>query len=203
MGRELGQSGQATLDQALVILQQGGDVHRRMHALLEEATQRTPEAAAQRCAEVARMAQDIEFADVAMKATLMQAQALHQAQQSTAAAALLRECVPRLAEQQPAAMYLPQAWWTAAQVFDACGDTGSAITTLAQGNRWILDIALPRVPEVFRDSFLQRNATNRAMLAAAGQRLDGGWTAAELTRSCHTSAGLSGHREIVRPIDLR
>jgi hypothetical protein len=32
-------------------------------------------------------------------------------------------------------------------------------------------VALPQVPAEFRDSFLQRNPTNRALLAAADRRL--------------------------------
>jgi len=32
-------------------------------------------------------------------------------------------------------------------------------------------VALPNVPEEFRDSFMQRNPVNRALLAAADRRL--------------------------------
>ena len=38
---------------------------------------------------------------------------------------------------------------------------------LAQGATWVRRVALPNVPDVFRDSFLQRNPSNRALLAAA------------------------------------
>ena len=33
------------------------------------------------------------------------------------------------------------------------------------------DAPLPHVPEAFRESFLQRNPTNRSLLAAADRRL--------------------------------
>jgi hypothetical protein len=67
-------------------------------------------------------------------------------------------------------MYLPDAWWIAAQVFDACGASDEAMMALAQGARWIRQVALPNVPEAFRDSFLQRNPTNCSLLAAAARR---------------------------------
>jgi len=71
----------------------------------------------------------------------------------------------------PADMYLPDAWWIAVQVFDACAASDEALMALAQGTRWIRQLALPHVPEAFRDSFLHRNPTNLALLAAADRRL--------------------------------
>ena len=71
---------------------------------------------------------------------------------------------------KPADMYLPDAWWIAGQVFDACGATDEAMMALARGAHWIRQVALPNVPEAFRPSFLERNATNRSLLAAAGRR---------------------------------
>jgi hypothetical protein len=67
-------------------------------------------------------------------------------------------------------MYLPDAWWIAVQVFDACGASDEVMTALGHGLRWIRQVALPHVPAAFRDSFLERNATNRALLAAATRR---------------------------------
>ena len=42
---------------------------------------------------------------------------------------------------------------------------------LAHGTDWVRRVALPNVPDEFRDSFLQRNPANRALLAAADRRL--------------------------------
>ena len=56
-------------------------------------------------------------------------------------------------------------------MFEASGDGDEALMALAQGAHWVRRVALPNVPEAFRDSFLQRNATNRALLAAADRRL--------------------------------
>jgi len=55
-------------------------------------------------------------------------------------------------------------------VFDANGVADEAMSALAAGTRWIRQVALPHVPEAFRESFLHRNETNRALLAAAGRR---------------------------------
>ena len=83
----------------------------------------------------------------------------------------MRELVPQLATVQPADLYFGHAWWLAAQVFEASGDGDQALMALAHGAQWVRRVALPNVPEEFRDSFMQRNPTNRALLAAADRRL--------------------------------
>ena len=83
----------------------------------------------------------------------------------------MHELVPQLATLQPADLYLGQAWWLAAQVFEASGDGDQALLALAHGAQWVRRVALPNVPEAFRASFVERNPTNRALLAAADRRL--------------------------------
>jgi hypothetical protein len=113
-----------------------------------------------------------------MRAELLRALALHHDGHSAAGAALLRTLLPRLAAVQPADMYLPDAWWIAQQVFSGIGADDEAAAALASGVRWIRQVALPQVPEPFRDSFLQRNPTNRALLnraaASNGRDIQGG-----------------------------
>ena len=58
---------------------------------------------------------------------------------------------------QPADLYFGHAWWLAAQVFEASGDGDQALMALAHGAQWVRRVALPNVPEEFRDSFMQRN----------------------------------------------
>ena len=169
--RALGQPGDAALHNALEILNRGGDPHLRMHALLDEAAGLEPLAAVMRCEEVLRMAGELEFVGVSMKAGLLRARCLHRANRANDAMALLRELLPQLDRVQPADMYLPEAWWIAVQVFDARGASEDAMMALAHGARWIRQVALPHVPEPFRDSFLHRNPTNLALLTAAGRRL--------------------------------
>jgi hypothetical protein len=83
----------------------------------------------------------------------------------------MQELVSQFARVQPADLYIGQAWWLAAQVFDANGDGDQALMALAQGASWVRRTALPNVPAEFVDSFLQRNPTNRALLAVADRRL--------------------------------
>jgi len=167
----LAQPGDSQLRHALEILARAGDPHVRMHALLDQASRLEPHDAVRRCEEVARMAGELEFGGVSMKAEMLRAHGLLRAGRAGEAAALLRTLLPRLGKTQPADMYLPDAWWIAVQVFDASGANEDALMALANGTRWIRQVALPHVPETFRDSFMQRNPTNLAMLAAAGRRL--------------------------------
>ncbi len=168
--RALGLSDGPGLDNALQILDRGGDPHVRMQALLDQAGGLDPAAAVARCEDVLQLAGTLEFGGVAMRAGLLRAWALHRAGRTAEAAAALRELLPRLQRVQPADMYLPEAWWIAVQVFDACAASDEVLQALASAAHWIRQVALPQVPEAFRDSFLQRNPTNRALLAAAERR---------------------------------
>ena len=169
--RALGGSGQVQLQTALRALGPGADPHVRMHTLLDDTDSRDPQATLLRCDEVLRMAQQLEFAGVAMKARLLHAFAQSRAGQTAGAATAMRELTVQIADVQPADLYLPEAWWLAAQVFEANGDGDDALMALARGAQWVRRVALPNVPDEFRDSFLSRNATNRALLAAADTRL--------------------------------
>jgi len=169
--RALGHSGRTQLDNALALLGPGADPHVRMHVLLDQGEADDPRATLRRCDEVLEMALALEFAGVAMKARLLRAHALSRIGQTEAAATAMRELVPLLSTVQPADLYLGHAWWLAAQVFEASGDGDEALMALAHGAQWVRRVALPNVPEEFRDSFMQRNPVNRALLAAADRRL--------------------------------
>ncbi len=169
--RALGQAGgEAALQPALDILGPGIDPHIRMHTLLDRAERLEAERAVDQCDEVVQMAEALEFGGVAMRAKLLRALCLHRAGRTLEAASHLRVVLPALDTVAPADMYLPDAWWIAFQVFDARGASDEAMMALAQGMRWIRQVALPNVPESFRDSFLQRNPTNVALAAAASRR---------------------------------
>ncbi|MBA4174985.1 MAG: hypothetical protein C0505_00255 [Leptothrix sp. (in: Bacteria)] len=68
----------------------------------------------------------------------------------------------------PDAMYRAEAWWVAHQALSAAGRAEAANRALRAGEHWLRQVALPQVPPAFIDSFLNRNAVNRALLAAAG-----------------------------------
>ncbi|MES2958538.1 MAG: AAA family ATPase [Pseudomonadota bacterium] len=156
---------------ALEALDRANDPHVRMHVLLEAVEYSEPAAAMQRCEEVLQMARQLEFGGVAAKARLLHAHAECRAGRTQPAAAAMRELVAGMASVPPADLYRGQAWWLAAQVFDAAGDSAQALLALAQGTDWVRRVALPNVPEEFRDSFLSRNPANRALLAVADRRL--------------------------------
>ena len=112
-----------------------------------------------------------QLAGVVMKVRLLRALAQSRSGDTAAAAAEMHRIVAELPQVQPADLYSGQAWWIAAQVFDQNAEADAALMALAHGTQWVRRQALPHVPEAFRDSFLQRNATNRALLAAADRRL--------------------------------
>jgi len=69
----------------------------------------------------------------------------------------------------PESMYLPEAQLVASQALAAAGALAEAAAAVQAGTDWIRRRALPQVPAPFLDSFLQRNAVNRALLTAASQ----------------------------------
>jgi tetratricopeptide (TPR) repeat protein len=166
LGKPAGQQLQAALD----TLSAGDDPHVRMQLMLDAAEDRDPRATLQHCDEALQLAHQLEFAGVAMKARLRRAQAQSRAGQTQDAALAMRELVDQMAQLQPADLYFGEAWWIAAQVFDANGDGDHCLLALARGAQWVRRVALPNVPEEFRDSFLTRNPVNRALLAAADRR---------------------------------
>ena len=64
-------------------------------------------------------------------------------------------------------MYRGELWLVAARVYEAVKERTLAARMAAQGCAWVQDIADRHVPAAFRDSFLNRNATNRELFALA------------------------------------
>jgi DNA-binding SARP family transcriptional activator len=166
LGQPTGQRMQAALD----TLGAGDDPHVHMQLMLDITDDHDPRATLQRCDEALQLAHRHEFAGVAMKARLRRAHAQSRAGQTQDAALAMRELVEQMTQLPPADMYFGEAWWIAAQVFDANGDGDHCLLALARGAQWVRRVALPNVPEEFRDSFLTRNPVNRALLAAADRR---------------------------------
>jgi tetratricopeptide (TPR) repeat protein len=170
--RALGEPGAGrALQEVQRSLGPGDDPHARMHLALDVAQALEPAEAARCCEEVERWAAGLEFAGVALKARLRRAQAQARSGDTASAARTAREAVAQIDQVLPADLYLGEAWWIAAQVFEAHGDGDEALLALARGAQWVRRVALPQVPEPFRDSFLQRNPHNRALLAAADRKL--------------------------------
>lgn len=165
--RALGQADREARSRVLELIDRPGEFQVRMHALLDQVALLEPAPAAARCEDVVRQACELEYIGVATRARLLHAAMLHRGGRSGDAAPQLRKLLASLATVQPADMYLPEAWRIGVHVFEACGAADEATMALAEATRWIRQTALPNVPEAFRDSFLNRNAVNRALLAAA------------------------------------
>jgi tetratricopeptide (TPR) repeat protein len=80
------------------------------------------------------------------------------------------EAALRLArEVQPDLYYLPELWWTAAQVYAAAGLTEQRREVVQTGAQWIARVAREQVPDPFRESFLHRNPINAQLLQWANE----------------------------------
>ncbi|MDP2370978.1 ATP-binding protein [Rhodoferax sp.] len=76
-----------------------------------------------------------------------------------------------LSTRRQSTMLLPaELWLHGARALLAAGETAPARQLLAIGREWLRCTARDRVPEPFRDSFLNRNPVNRDLLALARQR---------------------------------
>jgi DNA-binding SARP family transcriptional activator len=67
-------------------------------------------------------------------------------------------------------VYRGDLWWRAHEALAAAGAENEALAALTQAVAWI-DATLPNVPDECRDSFLNRNPVNRAILTTASRKL--------------------------------
>ncbi|MEP6609915.1 MAG: BTAD domain-containing putative transcriptional regulator [Burkholderiaceae bacterium] len=170
IARLLGGSAKPDLRRASEALGSTGDPYVGSLVELQEALEMAPIDAAACCVRVRAAAEQIEYFGVALKAGLSSARFLLEASQPDAAAACWTELQPVLASLQPADMYLPEAWLIGHNVLAANGDASGAAALLARAIEWIEQTALPNVPPMYRDSFLNRNPINRAIRTTASRR---------------------------------
>jgi hypothetical protein len=67
-------------------------------------------------------------------------------------------------------VYRGELWWRAHEALAAAGAQDEALGALTEAVAWV-DATLPNVPDECRDSFLNRNPVNRAILTTASRRL--------------------------------
>jgi hypothetical protein len=139
-------------------------------ARLELSRELPPAAALATCTEVEREAMRGEWLGYAAAARVRQADCLA-ADDPRAAADVMGRVLDDLPRISPVDSYLPEAWWVAHRAFAAAGDTPSARAALRTARDWVMRTALPTVPGAYRDSFLNRNPVNRAILTTAGRVL--------------------------------
>jgi DNA-binding SARP family transcriptional activator len=168
--RALGRRGEAQAREAAAILGDHGDPYMSMLVQLDVAGLLPAAEAAAACERVRQAAEAIEYRGVAMKARLLHAQHLRRAGEAPAATGALRHVLEEMAGVQAADLYPPEQWRIAHEIFDAAADRRAADAALACGAEWIRRVAAEHVPDEYRDSFLNRNPTNRALLLAAARR---------------------------------
>ena len=163
----LGRPARPHVERALAILGPCGDVFIRMLALLEAALLLPPAQGAAECAAVEQMADGIEYLGIALKARLLRVRALLDVGDVARAIELLPEHDARFRGVNPADLYYGSVFLVSHLAWRAAGDGAAARRALEEGVAWVRQQALPNVPPPFRDSFLERNPVNRALLTAA------------------------------------
>ena len=95
--------------------------------------------------------------------------ALRRAGRHNESARTARELTDDLATRASIGLYPAEYWWLIFQAFNAAGDRTAALAALRRGADWIRATALAHVADEFKDSFLDRNPVNRAVLTTASQ----------------------------------
>ena len=86
------------------------------------------------------------------------------------ALAVVQGLVPELETCLPVGTSLPEFHWVCHLAARDSGDAPLAAPCLTAAAQWIRTTAAAQEAEAFRESFLQRNPINRAILAAAARR---------------------------------
>jgi len=163
----LGRSGRAHLDAALELLGADGSAVLRMNAQLDLARELAPAAAVALTRQVAAEARGLGLFALAQSARVREIEGLVRAGDAQAAAALAEDVVASLDTCHPSDLYAAEAWWVAFRALDADPLRREAgRDALRRGQAWVREVAARNVPDEFRDSFLHRNAVNRALLTA-------------------------------------
>ncbi|MBL8339831.1 MAG: AAA family ATPase [Rubrivivax sp.] len=167
IGRALGRSALPRLREAMALLGERGDPYTRMVAELDESRELEPDLAARQCLRVADEADALEHFAAGMRARVLAVEAMLRGADPPAALPLAQEVRARLPDCAAGDFYAPEAMWIVQQALAAGGDPAGAAALLVQARAWVTRTALPHVPPSFRESFLQRNPVNRALLINA------------------------------------
>jgi DNA-binding SARP family transcriptional activator len=143
----------------------------RLKIDIEVAREMPPAQGAARLAELIDEAVGRQYGGLERNALAYRIEALQRSGDAAGAGALARTNLAELAARAPVSIYPAELWWIVFQALDAAGETTAALRALQAGVEWINRRALPNVPGEFRDSFLDRNPINRAILTTASRRL--------------------------------
>lgn len=106
-----------------------------------------------------------------LPAKAMLVDALRRAGEHERAAHGARELIDDLATHAAIGVYPAEYWWLMVQAFDCVGDKAAALAALSRGVDWVRTTARDNVADEFRQSFLDRNPTNRMLLTSASRML--------------------------------
>ena len=162
-----GQPARVLFEEALELVRQEGRPYYVWRVQLELCAALDPEAAAALARQILDGASQHDLVCVTLPARAVAANSLLRCRRISEAVTVVRDLLAPLAGTEPMTLYAPFYWLTAYQVLWAAEHAEEAMAALARGRAWILDTALPQVPQPFRDSFLNRNPVNRDLLAAA------------------------------------
>ncbi len=165
--RQAGSAAQAPLQQAMKLLAQRDEPIMRLLVQLERSRALAGDYAGDACGRVLEEALSLELCGMATTARLLAVDARCRA--STVAGDIGDACAQ--AEADPYDLYRPEAWWILHRGFEQAGDRSAALDALARATNWVCEVALPNVPDEFRDGFLHRNPVNLAVLGAASRLL--------------------------------
>jgi hypothetical protein len=170
IARLLGSSPAADLQRARDALARGEDYYIGALLELELAESIDAREALGACDAVADAAERREYGGLVMKAKLLAAQATLRSGDRASAVARWNDLQRFLATLHATDCYPPRAAAIGRDILLACGDADQAAQLLATAVAWIRETALPQVPDAFRESFLDRNPVNRALLTAESRR---------------------------------
>ena len=168
LAHQLGQDGLPLMRRALAVIDRPDDVYHRVASLF--ATRLVPadegEALATSLAAWASVRERLGMALAGHVRAAACALALGAPQRARPHA---EAALHLAAERRPDSFYLPELWLVAGQVEAALGHADAASAHWQAGAAWVQHAA-GGLPPAFCDSFLQRNAVNAALLAAAARR---------------------------------
>jgi DNA-binding SARP family transcriptional activator len=169
--RMRGASAHELLEKALELATAaGGHTYVRLKLETELCLELDPADGARRLESLVAESDRRQYLALKRMAMLYRADCLRRSGQVAEGALVARQVALSFADLAPAVIYAGDHWWITFQALDAGGDTPGADEALDRGARWINEAALPHVPAEFRDSFLDRNPTNRAILTTATRR---------------------------------
>ena len=170
IARLLGSSPAVDLQRAHDALALGEDYYIGALLELERAESLEARQALDVCDAVQRAAESREYGGIAMKARILAARAALRLGDEGSAVARWNELQGLLPTLHAADSYPPTAAAIGREILLAAGEADRAAELLAVAVAWIRQTALPQVPEAFRESFLDRNPVNRALLTAESRR---------------------------------